>query len=174
MDIKAIISDKSRKPGENIQILSGLLLTGELSMEAHFAFMKQAKPAELGACMEAIEFATQTRPELVTKELFDFITSSLAYPKAPRVKWESAKVVANVCGTFSGDLDTVIVALLKNTINDGTVVRWAAATALSKIMLLKLPYNEYLLPEVEKILAAEEKNSIKKIYLAAIKKITKK
>jgi hypothetical protein len=52
-------------------------------------------------------------------------------------------------------------------------VRWSAAYALGQIMLLKLPVNKGLIPAAEAICAREEHNSIRKIYLAAIKKVSK-
>jgi hypothetical protein len=50
-------------------------------------------------------------------------------------------------------------------------VRWAAAFALGEIIKLKLPINQDLVPTIENIIEREEKNSIKKIYQAALKKI---
>ena len=91
--------------------------------------------------------------------------------KAPRVKWESAKVVGNIAHLYPAKLDTAIMHLLANTNHDGTVVRWSAAFALGEILKLKTKHNSSLLSRIEKICDQEEKNSIKKIYQAAIKKL---
>jgi hypothetical protein len=50
------------------------------------------------------------------------------------------------------------------------VVRWSAAMALGEIIKFKTTVNKNLIPAVDGILKREEKNSIKKIYLAALKK----
>lgn len=54
--------------------------------------------------------------------------------------------------------------------HEGTVVRWSAAFALGETIKLKLPLKKNLIPFAEEIALNEEKNSIKKIYQAAIKK----
>jgi hypothetical protein len=93
--------------------------------------------------------------------------------KAPRIKWESAKVIGNTANLFITKLDTPIKNLLVNTEHEGTVVRWSAAFALGEILKLKTKHNKQLLPAIEAICKREEKNSIKKIYLDAMKKIAK-
>jgi hypothetical protein len=60
---------------------------------------------------------------------------------------------------------------LMNADHEGTVVRWSAATALSAILLLKTGHNEILVPAVEALLDREGKDSIRKIYSAALKKL---
>jgi len=50
-------------------------------------------------------------------------------------------------------------------------VRWSAAFALGEIVKLKTRYNKTLVPAIEAICNSEEKNSIKKIYLDAVKKL---
>jgi hypothetical protein len=118
------------------------------------------------------EFATKKDPSIASEKTWLFVTQSLT-EKAPRVKWESAKVIGNIAHRFPSKLDTAINHLLVNTENDGTVVRWSAAFALSEILKLNTKMNKTLLPAIEAICKREEQNSIKKIYLAAIKKIQK-
>jgi hypothetical protein len=49
-------------------------------------------------------------------------------------------------------------------------VRWSAALALGEIIKMKTAINQELIPAIESICEQEEKNSIKKIYIAALKK----
>jgi hypothetical protein len=53
----------------------------------------------------------------------------------------------------------------------GTVVRWSTAFALGQIIKIKSSLNKELIPTAEAICEREEKNSIKKIYLEALKKV---
>jgi HEAT repeat protein len=92
--------------------------------------------------------------------------------KAPRVKWESAKVIGNIAHLYPDKLDDAIKNLLTNTEYDGTVVRWSAAFALGQIIKLKTKRNKILIPAIEAICKREEQNSIGKIYLDALKKVT--
>jgi HEAT repeat protein len=90
--------------------------------------------------------------------------------KAPRVKWEAARVIGNTAHLNPQKLDEVIICLLQNSEQEGTVVRWSAAYALGAILQIKSPHQKELLLAIEAIVLREEKNSIRKIYLAAIKK----
>ena len=101
--------------------------------------------------------------------MFAFVTKTLT-ENAPRVKWESAKVVGNIAHLFPTKLSKAISNLLTNSEYDGTVVRWAAAFALGEILKLKTKHNKDLLPAIEAICDREQENGVKKKYLDAIKK----
>jgi len=146
-----------------------MLLDGIISIKALINLAKAAKDPDKATCIEAMEFATQTNPAIATEDCLNFVSTTLA-EKAPRVKWESARVVGNIAPLFPDKLDEAINNLLINSEHTGTVVRWSAAFALGEILKLKTKHNEDLMPAFEAICNREEKNSIKKIYLAEIKK----
>ena len=50
-------------------------------------------------------------------------------------------------------------------------MRWSAAFALGQILKIKTQRNKDLIPVIESICQREEKNSIKNIYLDALKKV---
>ncbi len=77
--------------------------------------------------------------------------------------------MGNIAHLFPKKLDVAIANLFINTQHEGTVVRWSAAFALGEIVKLKSKHNEDLIPTIENICNKEEKNSIKKIYEAALK-----
>jgi HEAT repeat protein len=106
---------------------------------------------------------------LCTPDCFNFAIFSLT-DKAPRVKWESARVIANTAHLFPDELTGAIVNLLANTEHKGTVVRWSAAQALSKIVSLNTTHNSQLVPALKTVSAMEEKPSIQKIYTTALKR----
>lgn len=168
MDVKAFLADKSLKPKQKTEHLGKLLLANELSVDDLLAFAKTAKDPAKASCIEAIELACQSQPSLVKENQFQYIISCTS-SKAPRVKWESAKVIANTAILYKENLDATIVALLDLTNDEGTVVRWSAATALSAILLLKTSHFDALLESMKQICENETQNSIKKIYLKAFK-----
>jgi len=172
MIIESILNDKVLKPKEKTESLSKLLLENPLIVNELVSFAKSSKDPVKATCIEALEFATQTNPGIATKECFGFVTQALT-EKAPRVKWESARVIGNIAHLFPQQLENAIVNLLSNTENPGTVVRWSAAHALGCILILKTSNNAELIPAIEAITEREEKNSIRKIYLVALKKIRK-
>jgi HEAT repeat protein len=169
MDIESLLKEKNIKPKAKTEAISQMLLDGNISMKALINVAKAAKDPDKATCIEAMEFATQTNPAIATVDCLNFVSTTLA-EKAPRIKWESARVVGNIAPLFPDKLDEAIKNLLLNSEHTGTVVRWSAAFALGEILKLKTKHYKDLIPAFEAICDREEKNSIKKIYLAAIKK----
>ena len=170
IDLAELFKNKSIKPKEKIEQISQLLLSGELSPVELIDYAMKAKDPEKASCMEAFEFATRTDKNIISEVIFVFAVDSLS-AKAPRLKWESAKVIGNTAAHYSKKLDKAINGLLINTKDAGTVVRWASGYALGEILKLKTKHQEEILERVEEIIESEEKNSIKKIYQAALKKL---
>lgn len=172
MDIKELLGSKEIKPKEKTEQLGEALISGKLKVKDLIDFATVAKDSPKATCIEAMEFATRQQPSIATELILNFAVTNLR-AKAPRVKWESAKVIGNISAQFPKKLDEAITHLLENTEHPGTVVRWSAAFALGEILKLNTKYNTDLLPAIEAIMQHEEKNSINKIYLAAIKKLKK-
>lgn len=172
MDIPTLLASKEIKPKEKTEELSRLLLANEIDINDLVAFAASAKDAAKATCIEAIEFATLQQPSISNQQTLQFVIDNLAH-KAPRVKWESAKVIGNIAHCFPTRLEEAVKALLANTEHTGTVVRWSAAFALGEIVKLNTPVNDDLIPAIHTICEREEKNSIRKIYHAALKKIGK-
>ena len=172
MKIEELLNDKSLKPKVKTETLSKWVADKKISTEDLIAFAQTAKDSPKATCIEALEFATKTNPSIANENCLKFVTQTLT-EKAPRVKWESAKTVGNIAALFPTKLDKAISNLLTNSEHEGTVVRWSAAFALGEILKLNTKLNKELLPDIESIIKREEKNSIKKIYLDAIKKTKK-
>lgn len=170
--VKELLNDKSIKSKEKVELLAGLLLDKKVKLQELSGFAMEAKDPVKATCIEAMEYATRARPELADESSLHFATKMLS-EKAPRVKWESAKVIGNIAHLFPKKLDEAIAELLVNSEHAGTVVRWSAAFALAKIVLLGTKHNSELVPALEAICIREEKNSIRKIYLDALKKLEK-
>jgi hypothetical protein len=172
MDLEKLLASKEIKTKEKTETLSKWLLAKNITEKELIDFAQTQKDSSKATCIEAFEFSTKKDPSIASEKTLLFVTQSLT-EKAPRVKWESAKVVGNIAHRFPSKLDTAINHLLINTENDGTVVRWSAAFALSEILKLNTKMNKTLVPAIEAICRREEQNSIKKIYLSAINKIQK-
>ena len=169
MDITELLNNKNIKPKLKTETLCHWLLDKTISTNQLIQFATKSKDALKATCIEAIEFATKQQSEILNTTDFDFVLLGLE-AKAPRIKWESAKVIANTIHLFPEKTHLTIHHLLPNTQHSGTVVRWSAAMALAEIIKLKTPINKTLIPIVNTILKREEKNSIKKIYVSALKK----
>ena len=172
MTIQELISDKVIKAKEKVETIGNWLLEGSLTTDELLVFAEKLKEPGKATCIEAMELATRQQPGIADESVLDFVTKTLT-EKAPRIKWESAKVLGNIARLFPEKLEQPISNLLANTEHPGTVVRWAAAFALGEILQLKTSHNKELLPTIEAICAKELNNSIKKKYLDAIKKTKK-
>lgn len=170
MTIDELLKDKTIKPKDKTEIISNWLLDDSLPVDELIVFAENQKDPAKATCIEAMEYATRQNPKIADENVLIFVTNTLA-SKAPRVKWESARLIGNIAHLFPSQLEKSIENLLINTENEGTVVRWSSAFALGEILKLKTKYNSDLLPTIETICEKEEKNSIKKIYADALKKI---
>ena len=172
MTIAELLKDKTKKAKKKVETISKWLLEGSLPTDELIVYAEQAKDPEKGTCIEAIEFATRQNATIADETFLAFVTKTLT-ETAPRVKWESAKVVGNIAKLFPTKLNKPINYLLTNAKDNSTVVRWAAAFALGEILKLKTKHNKDLLPTLQAICDNEQDNAIKKKYLDAIKKAKK-
>lgn len=170
--MEELFKNKEIKPKEKTETVANWLLNGAVSPAELLDYAAKAKDPVKATCIEAMEFATKQKPNIATGQVLSFVTHTLT-EKAPRVKWESAKVIGNIAHLFPNKLDEAIGNLLANTEHEGTVVRWSAAFALGEILKLKTAHNAALVPAAEAICQREEKNSISKMYLAALKALKK-
>ncbi|MGD0711354.1 MAG: HEAT repeat domain-containing protein [Bacteroidales bacterium] len=173
MKIAELLNDKGLKPKVKTETLSKWLLDKKISTDELIAFAQTAKDSPKATCIEALEFVTKQNPSIANEQCLQFVSQTLT-EKAPRVKWESAKVIGNIAHLFPTKLDKAIDNLLTNSEHTGTVVRWAAAFALGEILKLNTKLNKELLPAVDAIILREDRNSIKKVYQIAVKEIYKK
>ncbi len=122
MLLNSLFSDKSLKPKERTEQISAAVLDGSVSSTELVSFAKTAKDPVKATCIEALEFASQTKPDIISAPDLDFIIQSLA-DKAPRTRWESAKVIGNTIHLFPAKINDAVKKLLDNTEHPGTVVR---------------------------------------------------
>ena len=169
MDFQLIFTSAELKPKEKTEQLSAWVCANPMAVSLLIEFASKSKDPVKATCMEALEFASRNHPDLAAENWFDFALAGLV-EKAPRIKWESAKVIGNIAGRFADKLEPAIEALIKQAGHEGTVVRWSAAFALGEIVKLKKADLGWLRNTLEQLAADEEKNSIQKIYLSALKK----
>ncbi|MBI5539953.1 MAG: HEAT repeat domain-containing protein [Bacteroidia bacterium] len=172
MNFSDLFNDKSLKPKEKTEVLSKWILNNPKEINILIDFAKTSKDPVKATCIESLEFATKSNSEISNLTCLDFVSNTLT-EKAPRIKWESARVIGNIAHLYPNKLELAINNLLINSEHSGTVVRWSAAYALGQIIKLKTLINKDLIPAAEAICEREEKNSIKKIYIDAIKKSKK-
>lgn len=167
-----LFADRTLKPKEKVEMLARLLAEKSIKVPELIAFAEGQKAAVKASCIEALEHLTKSQPKALPESGLDLCLRSLGH-KEPRVKWESARVIGNCIQAFPKRAEEAMDALLPNAGHEGTVVRWSAAYALAQIILLRTPLNKKLIGQAAAIIKKEEKNSIRKIYEAAIKEAAK-
>jgi HEAT repeat protein len=172
MRFEGVFSDKTLKQKAKVEQLAKLLLDKKVTIDKLTTFAEKSADPEKATCIEALEFATRQNPDIADEKCLKYVSKKLA-DEAPRVKWESAKVVGNIAHLFPTKLNTAISNLLANSEYNGTVVRWATAFALGEILKLKTKHNKDLLPAIEAISKREPDNAIKKKYMDALRKVNK-
>jgi hypothetical protein len=172
MQLQDIFQDKELKQKAKMEMISALILDKKINLGDLLEFAAKSNDTEKATCIESIESATKKQPSIATEKCLKFITTSLG-DDAPRVKWESAKVIGNIATIFPTKLKPAIRELLINAENNGTVVRWATAYAFAEILKLKTGLNKELIPMIETICASEENTGVRKKYLEVLKKVKK-
>ena len=148
-------------------MLAENLLHHRISIDELLAFARNAKDSPKATCIEAMEYATKKNYYLATTGCIEFTISQLT-AKAPRVVWESSRVIANIAAKFPEESAAAIAPLLKNTNHPGTVVRWSTATALIEIAKINSKQGIELRKKMKALIRNEKQNSIKKIYQVII------
>ncbi|HMS51519.1 MAG: hypothetical protein IPI59_10750 [Sphingobacteriales bacterium] len=169
MTLNNILTDKSIKAKAKTKLIAELILSKNISLDDLIKVTSNIKKdPDKANCIEAIEYATKLFPDIANLNCLNFATQNLL-AKASRIKWEAAKIVANIAPLYPQNLANTVANLLENTTNESKVVRWSTAYALSEIIKLKTNLNSQLLPKIETLLIHEKENSVKKIYETALK-----
>lgn len=170
MNPEEILGDKALSAKAKTELLSSLLLEGKVTVDELITAAVQSKDKEKATCIEAFEFATKQDTSVATEKLLNFVTTTLK-EDAPRIKWESAKVIGNIAHVFPAKLGKTVPQLLENSEHHGPVVRWATAFALCEIAKLGTKLNKRLIPAIEATMNRELNNGVRKQYAAILKKL---
>lgn len=165
------IRKSSKKSKELITFVSKLILEKKPSSKDFSEALNAGNDSERGTIVESLEFATQTKPDIVKLYLPEVIKS--LSDKAPRVKWEAARVIGNIAAKLPEEAAKTVDNLLINTKDKGTVVRWSVAFALGEIAKTNSKLQKNLVNEINNLLKRENNNGVKNVYLKALKVIDK-
>ena len=121
--------------------------------------------------IEILEYASKDNPEVAIPHLNEII-NHINF-NAPRVKWEAARVIANLSEKYPNEAAQAIDKLLTNTKDKGTVVRWSTALAIGEIAKYNRSKQKELIKVIESLVEKESNNGVKNVYLKALKVINK-
>lgn len=169
MDLLAEIRKSDKKPKELNAFIAKLISEKKPSSKDLADALAQGSDTERGTCLEALEYLTQSKPEIVKPYITEVI--NCLEDKAPRVKWETSRVTGNIAKVLPQEAGKAVPGLLKNTTDKGTVVRWSTAFALGEIAKYNAGLRPSLLTKIKEILKKEPNNGVKNVYLKALKAI---
>jgi hypothetical protein len=168
--IEKIIQSKL-KPKDKIEGISREIIHDKSLVPAVIALFRKGKDAERGLCMETLERVSELAPEHIVPYL-GFILDQIN-DKAPRVKWESSRIIASMARICPEETTAAVPMLLKNTKDEGTVVRWSAARALTEIAKYHSKAKKELLPRLKALEKKEKNGGVKNVYRKAFKALEK-
>jgi hypothetical protein len=125
--------------------------------------------SDQGTILAALESISRQRPAVVVPHV-GFIIDHLD-DAPPRVRWEASRVVGNLAGANAPGLRSAVPALLRNARNEGTVVRWSAAFALTQLALCDAVLGQELLPRLRELAHRETGGGIRAMYEKALKRL---
>jgi HEAT repeat protein len=171
MEVKMVTIDeilKSKKKTKEIVTLLAEKLKSDKGLVVNLIrCFKNGSVAEKGNCIEAIEYITKEDPEFA-ENCLGFVIENINN-EAPRVKWETARIIGNVAQRFPDKIKKTVPKLLENTKDKGTVVRWSAAFALTEIAKSNPELQKELTTKFNEIVKRESNNGVRNIYLKYLK-----
>jgi hypothetical protein len=172
MNLLDEIRKSNKKPKELLVNLSEKVKKDKKLLSNFSDCLKNASATEKGTLMETLEYASKDHPEVAIPHLNEVI-NHLSFD-APRVKWEAARVIANLSKEYPDKAAQAIDRLLVNTKDKGTVIRWSTAFAIGEITKFNKNKQKSLVSIIEGLAKKEQNNGVKNVYLKALKIIKKK
>ncbi|RQV97487.1 hypothetical protein EH220_04550 [bacterium] len=168
--IREILDSKIKpkeKTGQLVEQLGGSKALIKQLVES----FDQLKKPEQGTCISALTVIAEENPALL-KEHIGFCITQIGH-KAPRVKWEASQIIGHLAKAYPDKVKDAIPALKQNTEDEGTVVRWSTAFALTEIAKSNPAAHTQLVTYIKKLEQSEENNGVRKIYTKALKTLQK-
>lgn len=169
MTIKQIIDDKAVKRLEKRNVLVEGIINGNFDFSAVSAACSLLPEKKISLLLEAIEEVSRSK-EFVLEEAYLKLSESYILSSDPSCKREASRIVGNLAAAFPENLDHAITALMQNANDDGTVIRWASAYALSRIVIIPQYARGPLFEQISDLYEKEKETGVKNQYSKALKK----
>lgn len=172
MRLVDVLNDKSiKKIDARAMIIDGIL-QGNYTIEELESTSQKLKEKKISTILEAIEEISNKGLIALGLDYLEFAKKYIS-SKDNSCKRESSRIVGNLASKYPQAVRDCIPTLLDNAKDDGTVIRWSSAYALSRIILLKEYYDTELYEELVSICDNEQENGVRNQYIKAFKKIKK-
>lgn len=172
MTIKQIIDDKSIKRLEKRKAIIEGIVNGSFNFSEISAACLFLPEKNISLLLEAIEEVSRSK-EFTLEEDYLNLSERYILSSDPSCIREASRIVGNLAASFPAKLDHAITALLQNADHEGTVIRWASAYALSRIVILPQYAKGPLFEQISDLYEKEKENGVKNQYRKALNKAEK-
>ena len=160
MTIKQIIDYNSVKRLEKRNVI----LEGIINRNFHFLSVSSAcsllPERKISLLLETIEDINRLK-EFLWKKNYLNLSKKYILSSDSSCKREVSRIVENLATDFSEKLDHAITALLQNAEHDGTVIRWASAYALPRIVVIPQHAKGPLFEQISNLYGKEKEPGVK-------------
>lgn len=126
MIIIDIINDKSLKRLEKREVIVESIINRKVDFSTISEACEILPEKKVSLLLEAIEEVSRSKEFILEADYLD-LAEKYILSSDNSCKREASRIVGNLANKYPTKLDDAIVALLKNTDNEGTVIRWASA-----------------------------------------------
>ena len=172
MNIIELLKDKSFKGTERRQAVVNMIVSGELTVNEVAAIATNNGEKQIATILEAVEEVSNKRMCPIESAWLQWAEPYIS-SENNSCRREASRIVGNMAAQYPDLLDYAIEPLMRNTSDEGTVIRWAAAYALSRIVILDRYAKSDLYNRLVTVCDREEDNGVKNQYLKALKKAAK-
>lgn len=172
MDIISVMNDKALKGTKKRVAIIELIVSGNLNCKQIEAISTEINDKQMASILEAIEeISNKGLAQLSSR----YLLFAIPYIKSENnnCRREASRIVGNMAAQYPDMIEEAISPLLDNSSNEGTIIRWAAAYALSRIITTDRYAQSELYDKLTDISNKEEDNAIRNQYLKALKKASK-
>ena len=169
-NVVEILNQRNIKKTEAREVIVRIIQKGDFSLNESVKELEMLKDKQIATFLEAVEFISGQKESAIGAEYLNFAKKYILSDNNS-CKREASRIVGNMASTYPDQLDDAIAVLLVNTENEGTVVRWSSAYALSRIIVLKRYSESELVQQIRDICESETENGVRNQYVKALKKL---
>lgn len=172
MTLAEIMNDKSLKRLEKRNAIVAAIINREVNFSIISEACEALPPKNISLLLEAVEEVSRSKEFTLDAAYLDWAEKYILSADNS-CKREACRIVGNLANQYPAKLENAITALLQNAGDDGTVIRWASAYALSRILVIPSYAKSSLFEKISDLCEKETENGVKNQYIKALKKAEK-
>ena len=170
MSILRFLGDKTLKGVARRQAVVAEIIADDNALAEIEANLSQLDEKRVATILEAIEEISNKRLKHLGVGYLQLAVPFVASP-SNSCRRAASRIGGNMAADYPDAAAAAIDSLLANSADEGTVVRWSSAYALSRIVVLDRYAKSDLYDRLVAVCDREEDNGVKNQYHKALKKV---